>query len=128
MKVKKTNEKLYSYNLLGYCGLFLPETVMKKIVKIICKAQDDIKRVLYQDKDILKTYNWTMATKEDEKGQITKVRQVDYILSKDTKKEIEDRINYIGYIKPEFRKEVFIVSSHEEAKEIAKMLLESEGV
>ncbi|MEW6006136.1 MAG: hypothetical protein AB1695_12560 [Stygiobacter sp.] len=123
MKIIKSNERLYSFNYNGYCGVLLPEKVMKKIMKLFVKYTDEIKKVLYENKQDLYEYHWTLANKMNgDKIEIQKV----IIYTTKSKQDLDNRLSIFQAPKPKYEPEVFIVENRQEAEEIAKLLLEEE--
>jgi len=60
-KMEQVKERLYAYNPAGYCGIFLPEKVMKKLVKLTHDFELEVKRVLLDNIDDLYRYEWSLA-------------------------------------------------------------------
>lgn len=61
--VKKYNDgSLYSYSAGFYCGVFMKESVMKKLAKLQAKHSDDVKRLLTDEADNgnVFPYGWTL--------------------------------------------------------------------
>lgn len=45
----------------AYCGVVMPEHVMKKLAKLYAKHNDEVKDLLTQHKDEIYPYEWTLA-------------------------------------------------------------------
>lgn len=45
----------------AYCGIVMPEHVMKKLAKLYTKHNDEVKDLLTQHKDEIYPYEWTLA-------------------------------------------------------------------
>ena len=45
----------------AYCGIVMPEHVMKKLAKLYAKHNDEVKDLLTQNKDEIYPYEWTLA-------------------------------------------------------------------
>jgi len=123
MEIIKSDERLYSFNFGNYCGILLPEKVMKKLAKLFTKYTDEVRKVLYENKDDLYEYNWTLANKMNG-NKIEKQKTIVYITK--SKGNIEARLSLLQAPRPKYEPEVFIVEDYKEAKQVAELLLAEE--
>lgn len=61
MTAKRMPGNWFNVNNGGYCGIVMPEHVMKKLVKLYAKHNDEVKDLLTQHKDEIYPYEWTLA-------------------------------------------------------------------
>ena len=61
MTAKRIAGNWFSVNNGAYCGVVMPEHVMKKLAKLYAKHNDEVKDLLTQHKDELYSYEWTLA-------------------------------------------------------------------
>lgn len=117
--MNKVKERLYDFPAGAFCGVLMPEKVMKKIAKLHHKHNEEIRRVLYENKEHLYSSHWTMAVEE---GKETVY--VTYTLSKPSCLDgIEQRINLYAPPKCRYQEDVYIVKNHDEAEGIARDLI-----
>lgn len=123
MEFIKSNGKLYSLSFDRYHGVLLPERIMKKIVGISAKYADEVKKILYENKDDLYEYNWTTATKMNG-DKIEKQKVIVY--TTESKDNLEKNISLFKAPELKYEPEVFVVKDHREANRIAVSLLTEE--
>lgn len=109
-------KRLYEYNAGSYCGVFMPEHVMKKLAKLQCKYAHEVKKLLEENKADLHPAHWTCygTTKVDGKQTIIK------FVIKDRDSEVDRRISLFKPTEPEYCPEVYLVDDYEEAVAICK--------
>ncbi|HGK4909785.1 TPA: hypothetical protein ACLMQK_004544 [Yersinia enterocolitica] len=102
------------FDLSGvYCGVVMPERVMRKIVKLQAACIQEIKRTLTEHKDELYASNWTLYYPNGEQKEVRYIDPSDSI-------NIESRIKHAAFInQPRHLPLVFIASSQDEAKSMA---------
>jgi hypothetical protein len=122
-EIIKSNERLYSFNFEGACGIILPEKIMKKIAKHLAKYTDEVKKILYENKDDLHEYNWTLANKMN--GDKIEVQRTIVYITKN-RGNIDHRLSLFHAPKPKYLSEVFIVKDYKEAEQIAELVLAEE--
>lgn len=61
MTAKRMPGNWFNVDNGGYCGIVMPEHVMKKLVKLYAKHNDEVKDLLTQYKDEIYPYDWTLA-------------------------------------------------------------------
>lgn len=126
MEIKKINEHLYDYSAGIYSGVFVPEKVMKKLVKLNTKYKEELRKLLKANEDIIYPSHWTMAHTEDDNGEITHSKTIEYVEEDYSPEEIIDRITLFRADKPKYIKDVYLVKDRDEAKKIAEYLLKEE--
>lgn len=126
MEIIKSNDKLYSFNTevaFGRYGILIPEEAKEKIEKLSIEYTNEVKKILYEHKDKMYEYGWTLANKM-ENGEIKKQRVIVYTTK--SKGDLEYGLFMYEAPKPKYEPEVFIVRDYEEATQVAKLILEKE--
>lgn len=112
----KVKERLYSFNPSGYCGFLLPETVMKKLVKLTEKHEEEVRRVLLDNIDDLHIYDWGLAYPDG-------VQTIVIFSNDQSFSDKKTIINLFKSDKPKYQPDVYIGNPHsEEGKQILKQL------
>ena len=119
-------EHLYNFSAGFYCGVFLPEKVMKKLATAHAEHTTRIKKILNENKDLLRPAHWTLANKLDESGNIEQQITIHYALKTDTPQDTEKRIDLFRPPQPRHMDKVYMADSHEQAKEIANLALQED--
>lgn len=113
-KYEVVPEKLFDFTAGVYCGVLMPEHVMRKLAKIQAAYLQDVKRLLTDNKNELYPSSWTLHYPE---GKQTPVRFTTQETEHDS---IESRIkNATIANKPVHYPLVFKASSMEEAEAMA---------
>ena len=61
MTVKRMAGNWFNVNNGAYCGIVMPEHVMKKLAKLYAKHNDEVKDLLTRYKDEIYPYEWALA-------------------------------------------------------------------
>ena len=61
MTAKRMSGNWFKVDNGAYCGIVMPEHVMKKLAKLYTKHNDEVKDLLTQHKDEIYPYEWTLA-------------------------------------------------------------------
>lgn len=61
MTAKRMPGNWFNVNNGAYCGIVMPEHVMKKLAKLYVKHNYEVKDLLTQHKDEIYPYEWTLA-------------------------------------------------------------------
>lgn len=69
---------MFEMNAGGYCGVFMPTDVMKKLVKIQGLYMKQLQTLLNDNKDKLLVASWTCYSETNEAGAITHQEVVKY--------------------------------------------------
>ncbi len=120
--MKTINKRMYDYPAGGYCGVIMPESVMKKLAKLNCKYSEEVRKVLDDNKDDLYPSLWTLANRMDGE-KIAKQVTIKYVTTPRDVENIDRRISLFKAASPEYVETVYIVESYDEAKEIAESIL-----
>lgn len=115
-----TGQPMYKFNNGYWMGVLMTENVMRKIVKLNAKYMQDIRQVLINNKDELLVSDWTLANKYDGE-HIVKQVVINYTVE-GGQEDLDRRISTFKSDVPK-RANVYIVNSHDEAKEIAESVL-----
>lgn len=109
VKIERSIKNLFNLSSM-YCGVFMEEDVMKKIVKLQAKYNQELREILNNNKDKLYPYSWTLS--ESVKGKTISFIDSDDML------DIDRRIKNASFCRqPEKVKYVYIVSGHKDYKE-----------
>lgn len=125
MKEKYLYDKImFELNAGGYCGLYMPNHVMKKIIKLQANYENKIKQILNEYKDELYPADWTMETEREKTGNLGKSVYLKYAIGKENKTwdNVESCIKLFKPNQPE-KIDLYIVPNRETATAIAKELL-----
>lgn len=125
MNVKTIPERLYDFPAGSFCGVLMPEKVMKKISKLYTKYNNEIKRVLIDNKDCLYPQHWTMATDENKKQDAVYIKFV--LDQEDSFNSVDHRIGLFVPLRCEYIKDVYLVQNYDQAQEIANQLMVDAG-
>lgn len=112
-------KRLYEYNAGCYCGVYMPEHVMKKLAKLQCSYAHEVKKLLEENKSELYAADWTCVSSRDEDGTINKQTKIKYVTENDTDK-INSRIRLFKPTEPEYCPEVYLVGDYLEANDICE--------
>ncbi|KRF62876.1 hypothetical protein AO825_08425 [Pectobacterium brasiliense] len=106
-------EKLFDFSAGAYCGVLMPEHVMKKLAKLQNKHLEDVKRILTENKNDLYVSGWTL---HHPKG----VQKAVYFADTSGAFSVEDRIR-LATVKnqPIHRPLVFKAKSMDDAESMA---------
>jgi hypothetical protein len=110
------DERLYNYSAGGFCGVLMPEKVMKKIAKINAEYSREVRRILNDNKEFLYASDWTMAYEEGKPAA--------YVYYTKEGEDVQHRIDLFKAAKPEYRGEVYLVKDREQAEQIADAMIE----
>ena len=120
------DKHMYDFSNGCYCGVVVPENVMKELVKINIEYSNEVKKVLNKHKDKLYVSDWTLAN-EMENEKIKRQVIIKYTdISPNCWDGIEERIKRFSFAKPEYIKDFYIVNSRNQAEEIAEEILQEE--
>lgn len=114
------NKKYYNFSTNCCCGVVVDKATMKKIQKVLYKAESEIKNILHNAEDV-RPYAWSLVNiKKD--GKILKQRVFQYpeylaIYSK------EERINNLKLTTPEYMREFYEIKNNEELADLKQCLL-----
>ncbi|WP_239515012.1 hypothetical protein [Enterobacter ludwigii] len=115
------DESLFDFTAGVYCGVLMPEDVMKKLSKLQAKYLQDVKRLLIENKDRLHPSSWSLYYPD---GKQTSFKYIDTSYHID----IEDRIKHATMShQPKHEPVVFIANGHEDAERMANAHFEVTG-
>lgn len=117
--IRRVDQHLYDMAANQYCGVVMPQNVMRKLTKLIDKYQSEVRKMLYEHADELHSAHWTMAL-DKELGESIYVY---YTLSVEDDADIERRIKLFKPNQPKYVPDFFMVDTHDEARDYADRLL-----
>lgn len=115
------NQKYYNFSTECYCGVVVDEKTMKKIQKILYKAEFEIKNILHNS-DNVRPYDWSVVNIKD--GEKIKKQEEFYYSSFYSWNSKEDRINNLKLTSPRYIKNFYEIKSEEELNDLKKCLLD----
>ncbi|RJT47202.1 hypothetical protein [Rahnella woolbedingensis] len=110
-------EKLFDFSAGVYCGVLMPESVMKKLAKLQASYLQDVQRLLTEHKSELYPSSWTLYYPEGKQTSVYYAETGSAVGVGD----IERRIKHATLAhKPTLRPLVFKANSMDEAKKMAE--------
>ena len=104
-----------------YCGVLVPTSVMRKVMKVENQAMNEIRKILHDSLEELYPAEWTLANNKNTSGEILKQITIDYTTN--NRDEVNRRVSLFKPRQPE-RCDVYIVPNREIAEKIAKEILQ----
>jgi hypothetical protein len=86
----KINETMFKLPIDCYCGVFLEKRLAKRVISLLKKQNDELKKILIDNIDETHSQNWTLAYDKKKKQY-----NVDFIQKSDTKEDKMRRINLL---------------------------------
>ena len=114
------NQKYYNFSTECCCGVVVDENTMKRIQKVLYKAEAEIKNILHNS-DNVRPYSWSLVNIMDgEKIKKQKTFQYPSFYDWDN---VENRINNLKITTPEYMSDFYEIKSKEELEDLKKCLL-----
>lgn len=114
------NQKYYNFSTECCCGVVVDENTMKRIQKVLYKAESEIKNILHNS-DNVRPYSWSLVNIMDgEKIKKQKTFQYPSFYDWDN---VENRINNLKITTPEYMSDFYEIKSKEELEDLKKCLL-----
>lgn len=114
------NQKYYNFSTECCCGVVVDENTMKRIQKVLYKAESEIKNILHNS-DNVRPYSWSLVNIMDgEKIKKQKTFQYPSFYDWDN---VENRINNLKITTPEYMSDFYEIKSEEELEDLKKCLL-----
>ena len=114
------DRKYYTFSTECFCGVVVDEITMRKIQKVLYKAEHEIKNILFSATNV-RAYDWSLVNVEDG-GRIVKQRTFMYP-SLYPFVRVEDRINALKLTSPKYEKDFYEIKSEAERDDLKKCLL-----
>lgn len=115
------NKKYYHFSTSCYCGVVVDEKTMRKIEKVLYKAEHEIKNILHTSEDV-RAYEWSLVNiMNGDKIAKQKVFQFTDYKGYDN---MHDRINRLKIADPKYIPDFYEIKSDEELEELKQCLLE----
>ena len=115
------NKKYYEFSTDCRCGVVVNEATMKKIQKILYKAEAEIKNILHNTDDV-KPYSWSLVNIIE--NDIIKKQKVFYYTEYAPYWSTSERIDGLKLTSPRYLKDFYEIYSNEELEDVKKCLLE----
>ena len=93
------NKKYYNFSTNCTCGVVVDEKTMKKIQKVLYKAESEIKNILHNSDDV-RPYSWSLVNIME--GDKIKKQRIFYYADYDPFWNVKDRINELKLTTPKF--------------------------
>lgn len=113
------NQKYYEFSTSCKCGVVVDESTMKKIQKILYKAESEIKNILHNTENV-RPYDWSLVNIMD--GDKIKKQKVFEYTSFYEWISVKQRINDLKLTNPRYMENFFEIKSEEELKELKECL------
>ena len=114
------NQKYYNFSTECCCGVVVDENTMKRIQKVLYKAESEIKNILHNSGNV-RPYSWSLVNIMDgEKIKKQKTFQYPSFYDWDN---VENRINNLKITTPEYMSDFYEIKSEEELEDLKKCLL-----
>lgn len=115
------NKKYYNFSTNCTCGVVVDEKTMKKIQKVLYKAESEIKNILHNSDDV-RPYSWSLVNIME--GDKIKDQRVFHYADYRPFWKVEDRIDGLKLTTPNYMKDFYEITSDEEFEDLKKCLLE----
>ena len=115
------NKKYYEFSTNCRCGVVVNEATMKKIQKILYKAEAEIKNILHNTEDV-KPYSWSLVNIIE--NDIIKKQKFFYYTEYVPYWSTRERIDEFKLTSPRYLKDFYEIHSNEELEDVKKCLLE----
>lgn len=115
------NQKYYNFSTECYCGVVVDEKTMKRIQKVLYKAEAEIKNILHNS-DNVRPYSWSLVNIMD--GEKIKKQKGFNYTSFYSWDDIKHRINNLKLTNPKYMKDFYEIKSEEELEDLKQCLLE----
>ena len=96
------NKKYYNFSTNCTCGVVVDEKTMKKIQKVLYKAESEIKNILHNSDDV-RPYSWSLVNIME--GDKIKKQRTFHYADYDPFWNVKDRINELKLTTPKFMKD-----------------------
>lgn len=114
------NKKYYHFSSSCYCGVVVDEKTMRKIEKVLYKAEHEIKNILHTAEDV-RAYEWSLVNiMNGDKIAKQKTFQFPDYKGYDN---VHDRINRLKIAEPKYIPDFYEIKSDEEFEELKQCLL-----
>ncbi len=114
------NQKYYNFSTECCCGVVVDENTMKRIQKVLYKAESEIKNILHNS-DNVRPYTWSLVNIMD--GEKIKKQKTFHYPSFYDWDNVENRINNLKITTPEYMSDFYEIKSKEELEDLKKCLL-----
>lgn len=114
------NKKYYHFSTSCHCGVVVDEKTMRKIEKVLYKAEHEIKNILHNSEDV-RPYAWSLVNIMNG-DKIEKQKTFSYTAYEEYY-NVFDRINSLKIAEPEYLDDFYEIKSDEELGELKKCLL-----
>lgn len=114
------NQKYYTFSTDCYCGVVVDENTMKRIQKVLYKAEAEIKNILHNS-DNVRSYSWSLVNVMD--GEEIKKQKTFQYSSFYPWDKVENRINNLKLTTPKYMNDFYEIKSEEELKDLKECLL-----
>ncbi len=113
------NQKYYNFSTECYCGVAVDEKTMKRIQKVLYKAEAEIKNILHNSDNVI-PYTWSLVSVKD--GEKIIRSETIYYQSLKTWDTVKDRINNLKLTTPKYIKNFYEIKSEDELKDLEECL------
>ena len=115
------NKKYYHFSTSCYCGVVVDEKTMRRIEKVLYKAESEVKNILHNSEDV-RPYSWSLVNIMNG-DKIEKQKTFSYTAYEEYY-NVCDRINSLKIAEPQYLDDFYEIKSDEELQELKESLLE----
>lgn len=115
------NQKYYNFSTECVCGVIVDEKTMKRIQKVLYKAEAEIKNILHNS-DNVRPYDWSLVNIKN--GEEIKKQKVFYYPNFHSWGNAKYSIDNLKLTTPKYMKDFYEIKSEEELEDLKKCLLE----
>lgn len=121
------NQKYYDFSTECYCGVVVDEKTMKRIQKVLYKAEAEIKQILHNSENV-RPYSWTCVNLFNENKDTIEKQEIIYYPTFEYETNASRRIDNLKLTTPKYIENFYEISNSKELDEVKKdMLRELKG-
>ena len=114
------NKKYYEFSTQCQCGIVVDENTMKKIQKVLYRAEAEIKNILHNSEDV-RSYGWSLVNVME--GEKIKKQKVFHYPEFHEWVSVKDRINGLKLTCPRYMVDFYEIQNEKELEDLKKSLL-----
>lgn len=114
------NKKYYHFSTSCYCGVVVDEKTMRKIEKVLYKAEHEIKNILHNSEDV-RPYDWSLVNIMN--GDKIEKQKTFSFTGYRGYYNVCDRIDSLKNAEPKYIPDFYEINSDKELEELKECLL-----
>lgn len=116
------NQKYYTFSTDCYCGVVVDEKTMKRIQKVLYKAEAEIKHILHNSENV-RPYSWTCVNLLNENKDTIEKQEIIYYPTFEYVEDVNHRIDNLKLTTPKYKENFYEISNSKELDEVKKDIL-----